>query len=217
MQASHGPDPSDFSAAQDASLQAGIRNGIAQGNAAGRAAADAARAGGAGTSDEFKFWGKTIEQHAADVVTFFIADPLECILGNECGVGGAALAAASFGRLGKLARASMEVEDALLVGQVARRARLTQEAVEHIALRHFPTSGATNAGKFATTSLREIRALISETVERGAIRPNTLGRPGNIFELTFGRQIGTNAAGEAATSLRVVVTPEGLVTTAFPF
>lgn len=100
---------------------------------------------------------------------------------------------------------------------VSRTARLTQQGVEHIALRHFPTSGATGAGKFATTSLRAVRSLISETIASGTIRPNTLGRPGTIFELNFGRQIGTNVAGDAATSLRVVVTPEGVVKTAFPF
>jgi len=54
-------------------------------------------------------------------------------------------------------------------------------------------------------------------VERGTIRPNTLGRPGNIFELSFGREIGTNIAGEAATNMRVVVAPDGIVKTAFPF
>ena len=59
--------------------------------------------------------------------------------------------------------------------------------------------------------------MISETVANGTIRPNTLGRPGSIFEMNFGRQIGTNVAGDAATSLRVVVTPEGVVKTAFPF
>jgi len=99
----------------------------------------------------------------------------------------------------------------------SRTARLTQEGVEHIALRHFPTSGATGAGKFATTSLRELRSLINEAVAQGTIRPNTLGRAGSIFELNVGRQIGTNVAGNAATSLRVVVTPEGVVKTAFPF
>jgi len=100
---------------------------------------------------------------------------------------------------------------------VSRVARLTQEGVEHIALRHFPTSGASGAGKFATSSLREVRSLINEAVEKGAVRANTAGRPGNIFEYDFGRQIGTNISGNAASNLRVVVTPEGVVKTAFPY
>jgi hypothetical protein len=99
----------------------------------------------------------------------------------------------------------------------SRTARLTQEGVEHIALRHFPTSGTTGAGKFAMTSLREVRSLIIEAIEKGAARANTRGRPGSIFEYDFGRQIGTNVAGAPATKLRVVITPDSIVKTAFPF
>jgi len=104
-----------------------------------------------------------------------------------------------------------------LLPQVSRTARLTQGGVEHIALRHFPTSGATRAGKFATSSLRQVRSLINETVQKGAVRANTRGRPGHIFEHDFGTTIGMNIQGGAATRLRVVVTPDGAVKTAFPF
>ncbi|MEO0508982.1 MAG: RHS repeat-associated core domain-containing protein [Verrucomicrobiota bacterium] len=97
-------------------------------------------------------------------------------------------------------------------------ATLTQDGLDHIVLRHFPSSGARNAGKFAPgTTGRDLKSLINETVGNGAARPNTRNRPGQIFELDFGRPIGTNIQGNPATQLRVVVRPDGTVTTAFPF
>jgi hypothetical protein len=97
-------------------------------------------------------------------------------------------------------------------------ARLTQKGLEHIAERHLFTTGAQNAGKFAEgMGARAIRDMIGEAVAKGAARPNTLGRPGQIFEYNFGRAIGTDIAGNAANNLRVVVNPAGEVVTAFPY
>jgi len=59
--------------------------------------------------------------------------------------------------------------------------------------------------------------MIREAISSGASRPNTLGRPGTIFEHTFGRQIGVDAVGKAASSLRIVVSETGEVVTSFPF
>ncbi|AUX35167.1 MULTISPECIES: FG-GAP-like repeat-containing protein [Sorangium] len=127
----------------------------------------------------------------------------------------AASAGASFGDgLGAGPRAGVGVGTS---PGVTRTATMTQESIEHIALRHFPTSGATGAGKFDTTSVRRVRSLINETVLHGASRPNTRGRPGQIVEYNFGRPIGTDVSGAPAMRLRVVLTPGGVVKTAFPY
>jgi hypothetical protein len=95
---------------------------------------------------------------------------------------------------------------------------LTQQRLEHIAARHWPTSGAKRAGKFAPgTTGRDLKSMINEAAERGAILPNTRGRPGNIFEHGFGRPIGTSRSGASTSTLRVVVRPDGRVHTAFPY
>jgi hypothetical protein len=97
-------------------------------------------------------------------------------------------------------------------------ARLTQQGLEHIVARHWATSGAQGAGKFAAgTGLRDLKSMINQTVSQGALRSNTNGRPGVIYELNFGRTIGTDIGGAAASNLRVVVGPNGTVVTAFPF
>jgi hypothetical protein len=102
--------------------------------------------------------------------------------------------------------------------QPAARVKLTQDAVNHIVQRHWATSGAPGAGKFAAgTTIEDLRSMIDEAVSTGASRPNSLGRPGQIFEHGFGRQIGIDLAGNPARHLRVVVSPEGEVITAFPF
>lgn len=81
-----------------------------------------------------------------------------------------------------------------------------------------PTSGAKNAGKFAEdTTARSLKGMINETVGNGTVRTNTNNRPGQINEYDPGRQIETDIDGNAASSLRVVVSPSGDVVTAFPF
>jgi RHS repeat-associated protein len=96
--------------------------------------------------------------------------------------------------------------------------RLTQEGLEHIVLRHWATSGAKGAGKFlAGTTARSLKAMINQALEQGAVRANTAGRVGQIVELDFGKQIGVSMSGGAATRLRVVLSPDGTVITAFPF
>lgn len=97
-------------------------------------------------------------------------------------------------------------------------ATLDQETLEHIVVRHWPTSGAANAGKFASgTTARSLRDMVDTTVRQGTFRPNTAGRPDTIFEHAFGDQIGTNIGGKATSRLRVVVGPKGNVITAFPY
>jgi len=95
---------------------------------------------------------------------------------------------------------------------------ITERAVRHIEERHWPDSPAQGAGKFnqgiTEGSLKE---LIREAVANGRARPNTNGRPGQIFEYDFGRPIGTTINGGPASRLRVVVSPRNQVITAFPF
>ena len=59
--------------------------------------------------------------------------------------------------------------------------------------------------------------MINKATTKGTFRPNTFDRPGTIAEFNFGKAIGTNIGGNAATSIRVVISPNGLVVTAFPF
>jgi hypothetical protein len=90
--------------------------------------------------------------------------------------------------------------------------------LDHIIARHWPTSGASGAGKFAQgTTGRSLLDMIKEGVGKGVSRPNTRNRPGTIFEHDFGRQIGVDISGNPATRIRVVVRPDGTVVTAFPF
>lgn len=94
---------------------------------------------------------------------------------------------------------------------------LTQKGLEHNVLRHWPTSGATGAAKFGrATTARSLRDMIDVAVRLGAARPNTGGRVGQIFECDFGRLIGKSISGQATTRLRVVVAPNGNVSTAYP-
>jgi len=77
--------------------------------------------------------------------------------------------------------------------------------------------GAERAGKFlAGTTARGLKGLIDQALEQGVSRANTAGRAGQIIEYDFGRPIGIDING-AATRLRVVLSPDGTVTTAFPF
>jgi len=96
--------------------------------------------------------------------------------------------------------------------------QLNQDGIDHIVQRHWATSTAPGVGKFsAGTTVEALRSMIDEAVSGGTSRPNTLGRPGTIFEHTFGRPIGIDIAGNPASHLRVVVSPSGEVITAFPF
>lgn len=117
----------------------------------------------------------------------------------------------------------------VMIGVVAKRLNapvkgltlkptLLQKDLDHIIARHWATSGARGAGKFLDgTTGKNLLDMVNDAVRRGASRPNTNGRAGTIFELDFGRQIGTDIAGNIATKLRVVLRPDGTVKTAFPF
>jgi hypothetical protein len=98
------------------------------------------------------------------------------------------------------------------------RPTLTQNALEHIVVRHWATSDAANAGKFTSeTTARSLKAMIEDTVENGAFRPNVGNRPGWIYEHDFGSKIGVDIAGSGTASLRVVLRSDNTVITAFPF
>jgi len=113
------------------------------------------------------------------------------------------------------ARAARLLEDAAAARALPQGSRLTQEGLEHIVERHWFTSGAQGAGKFAEgTTARGLRDMISEAVSRGGSTPGRFGR--TQFEYDFGRAIGTDIGGNSASRLRVVVEPNGEEVTAFP-
>lgn len=97
-------------------------------------------------------------------------------------------------------------------------ANLTQKGLDHIVARHWFTSGAKGAGKFAEgTTGAGLKSMINTTTTQGAFRANTMGRAGTIAEYNFGRVIGTTSGGAPASSMRVVIGANGNVITAFPF
>jgi RHS repeat-associated protein len=98
------------------------------------------------------------------------------------------------------------------------RPTLTQGGLEHIVERHWATSDAVNAGKFApATTARSLKSMIEDTVANGGFRPNTGSRPGWIYEHDFGSKIGVDIGGSSTSSLRVVLRPDNTVITAFPY
>ena len=97
---------------------------------------------------------------------------------------------------------------------------LDQKAVDHIAKRHWATSdtpsGEPAAGKFdPSTSLRDLRDAITDTVQNGAQSPNTLGRPGTKYLYDLGDNIGVDRLGNPTQFLRVIGN-NGRIITAFP-
>lgn len=97
-------------------------------------------------------------------------------------------------------------------------ANLTQKGLDHIIARHWFTSGAKGAGKFAEgTTGAGLKSMIQTTTTQGVFRANTAGRAGTIAEYNFGRVIGTTSSGAPASNLRVVIGTNGNVITAFPF
>jgi len=95
---------------------------------------------------------------------------------------------------------------------------LTQERLDHIIERHWSGSSAKGAGKFSPgTTGKSLKEMILQAVKSGKYRPNTRNRPGTIAEFDFGRVIGVNSSGDATSNLRVIVSPNGTVTSAFPY
>jgi len=94
---------------------------------------------------------------------------------------------------------------------------LTQAALEHIILRHWPTSGHNTppAGKFSPgTTARDLRNMIDEAVHNS--RPTPDRNNGQRFEYDFGRIIGKTSKGVPTSKIRVVLDAAGRVRTAFP-
>ena len=102
--------------------------------------------------------------------------------------------------------------------ETARQVIITERALRHIEERHWPDSPAQDAGKFSPGITEDyLRDLINEAVANGRARPNTNGRPGQIYEYDFGRPIGVTINGRPASKLRVVVNASNRLITAFPF
>ncbi len=100
----------------------------------------------------------------------------------------------------------------------AGAAKLTQEGLEHIVLRHWFTSSAKNAGKFLKgTTARSLKKLLETATTQGTFSPNTMGRPGTIAIYDFGKVIGTDISGRLTSVLKVVIDSKGVIKTAYPF
>lgn len=104
---------------------------------------------------------------------------------------------------------------------VPRKPRLTNERLGHIWKGHSPSSNAKGKGKFAkNTTKRDMRRMVNKATKYGNSRPNstTQGRQGGtIYEYKFPKAIGVNGKGQKTNRLRVVVSPNGKVVTAFPY
>jgi len=102
--------------------------------------------------------------------------------------------------------------------ETARQVIVTERTLRHIEERHWPNSPAQGAGKFSEgITVRALVELVNEAVANGRSRPNSNGRPGQIYEYDFGRPIGIKINGGPATKLRVVVSSRNRLITAFPF
>ena len=87
--------------------------------------------------------------------------------------------------------------------------------LEHIMYRHGPSSGFSNVSRFATgTRGKDVVGLVDDALRYGQV--TSTGAGAYTIEYGVGRAIGTDVAGNAASSLRVFVR-DGVIQTAFPF
>ena len=98
-------------------------------------------------------------------------------------------------------------------GVGGQRGQMT--AIEHINFRHAYDSGFSDVSRFSNgTSVRSIKSYVDDALRFGTVSP---GRGSSFtIEHNLGRSIGTNAAGDAASSIRVHVR-DGQIQTAYPF
>lgn len=86
--------------------------------------------------------------------------------------------------------------------------------IEHVWYRHGPNSGFANVSRFASgTGIREIKEYVN-----AALRTGTVTNTGNgtyIIEYNVGKVIGSDVAGNATSSIRVIVR-DGVIQTAHP-
>jgi hypothetical protein len=87
--------------------------------------------------------------------------------------------------------------------------------LEHIMYRHGPNSGFSNVSRFAAgTRGRDVVGLVDDALRYGRVTPT--GPGAYTIEHSLGRVIGTDIAGNAASSLRVHVR-DWIIQTAYPF
>lgn len=87
--------------------------------------------------------------------------------------------------------------------------------MEHIMYRHSAGSGFANVSRYAQgTTARNVVGYVDDALRYGTVTPNGAGA--YMVEHNLGRVIGTNIAGDAASSIRVFVR-DGVIQTAFPF
>ena len=103
------------------------------------------------------------------------------------------------------------------VSDIANNYKLdTKQYQNHIVDRHGPNSTFSNKSRF--NSNFDIKNGINETLTspNSLIKPNTNGRGGYIFELSYDNPIGINSKGKGLNTLKVAIDDKGNVITAFP-
>lgn len=100
----------------------------------------------------------------------------------------------------------------------AAPARLNQDRLNHIVERHWWSSTAKGAGKFsANMTVSRLRGLINQATVEGKFQPNTKNRPGTFVVYDAGSVIERTTKGMQTTRIKVVITPENRVWTAYPY
>lgn len=88
-------------------------------------------------------------------------------------------------------------------------------SMEHILYRHSANSGFANVSRFAPgRRAKNVMGYVDDALRYGKVTPQ--GANGFKIEYNLGRTIGTDMAGNSASSIRVFVR-DGVIKTAFPF
>ncbi|MGK0551250.1 T7SS effector LXG polymorphic toxin [Enterococcus faecalis] len=102
--------------------------------------------------------------------------------------------------------------------EAGKKYKMSDEYFEkHIVKNH--GSSATEKYKSKFNNDADIRSLIDETLKdkSSSVKPNTGGRNGYIFEKEYGYPIGKDQFGNPVSKVKVVISPDGLVITAYPY
>ena len=137
-----------------------------------------------------------------------------------CSAGGWTLALAAVTPVGRAAKgatpllqAPRQIEAAWGASTYRHGGLMT--GIEHVMYRHGPNSGFSNVSRFAEgTRMGDISRYVDSAFRSGTVTGT--GRGAYTVEYNLGRTIGTDVAGNAASSIRVHVR-DGVIQTAFPF
>lgn len=95
---------------------------------------------------------------------------------------------------------------------------MSQNALEHIIARYWHSSGVIGVGKFSSSvSAHKLKRMISEASSLGKYSPNTRNRPGTVVIHSFPTPIGTTGAGHLTNTMKMVISPDFTLKTAYPY